>query len=237
MQSKHYQIDTDKLSGTITTAVFQIYYDPQTSSKSQEILISAYRLGSTCCNAVVYPETVLLDARKVTSDHACFVTFDITSAVQAWMANTSTNYGLEIEVSAGHCGRPSSVSFEDAAMFSGYVRTSTADQPNYRPVLFVSSAHSMTDSRRRRRQTLDEEYCESLEPGQPNCCLHDFRLHFANDLGWNWILLPRTVDLNQCSGECPPMWAEESNYTQVFIRKASPLGLIESISENCELYR
>lgn len=217
MESKYYQIETDELSGTITSASFQIYYDPLLSTKSEEILISAYQLSSTCCNVFVHPLTVLLDARKVTSDHACFVTFDITNAVQAWVANPSTNYGLEIEVSSGQCGQLSQAKLGDSALFSGFLQASTAIQIDYRPVLFVSSAHPMADSSgaRRRRQTLDEDYCESLEPGQPNCCLHSFELDLVNDLGWNWILEPRTIYLNQCSGECPLSWAEEANYTQV----------------------
>ena len=221
MQSKYYKLDTEELSfdaiGTITTAFFQIYYDPVASTKSEEILISAYQLNRTCCNALVHPDTVLLDARKVTSDHACFVQFDITSAVKSWVADKSTNHGLEIEVSAGQCGQSSYLKLGHAAQFSGYLQTSTTDRIDYRPVLFVSSSHPMASSirGRRRRQTLDEDYCDSLEPGQPNCCIYDFELNLVKDLGWNWIIQPRTIRLNQCTGECPPTWAEEANYTQV----------------------
>lgn len=218
MQSKFYGLNITDLPSNataITRALLQIYYSPLLTTKSEEILISAYQLTHTCSPSLGYPGTVLLDAEKVTSDHACFIQFDITSAVKSWVTNSSTYHGLEVEVSAGQCDQTSSF-LADAALFSNYLQTSSADSIDVRPALFVSSAHPMSNTRRRRRrQTLDMEYCESLQSGQPNCCIYDFQLDLKTDLGWNWIIQPNMIITNQCSGECPPTWAEDTNYTQV----------------------
>ncbi|XP_062521303.1 transforming growth factor beta-2 proprotein-like [Corticium candelabrum] len=217
-QSKFYEIDIGDLPSNataVTSARFQIYYEPSKTTTTEEILLSVYQLTESCCLSK-YPDTILLDTRKATSDHACFIEFDITNAVKSWAADGSSYHGLEVEISAGQCAQQSSYQVEYSSQFSSYVTTSKTDVVDYRPVLFVSSSHPMSsDAGRRRRQSIDLEYCNSLDPNQPNCCVHDFSVNFKDDLGWDWIIQPKEIASNQCTGECPDTWAQDSSYAQV----------------------
>lgn len=197
--------------------MLQLYYDPAATS-GKEILITAYQLMESCSQTGGY-HRILLDSKRVTSYRSQFVEFDVTRAVRTWTAKRSSYYGLEVEVVNDQC---SDISLPNAStLYSTYLQPSgTAVPRDQRPSLFVMSDFSYFTSwrQRGRRQTLDFDYCGTLDPTQPNCCIRDFRLNLKTDLGWDWIVQPKTINLNQCAGDCPPRWAEDSNYTQVRIR-------------------
>jgi hypothetical protein len=116
-------------------------------------------------------------------------------------------YGLEVEVKTGGCNIYSS--------FLKYIAGKIQRSQN--PTLFITSEvwNSAVTGGRGRRQTLDFDYCNSLSTKQPKCCLRSFRLNFKKDLGWDWIVQPKTISLNQCLGECEPHWGEDVSHVQV----------------------
>jgi hypothetical protein len=129
-------------------------------------------------------------------------------------------YGLEVEVKTGGCNIYSS--------FLKYIAGKIQRSQN--PTLFITSEvwNSAVTGGRGRRQTLDFDYCNSLSTKQPKCCLRSFRLNFKKDLGWDWIVQPKTISLNQCLGECEPHWGEDVSHVQIIneLRLLNPLGSI-----------
>ena len=211
--SKYYRCDASKLPSytVIKRAVLQLYFSP-TTTNGKEIHISVYQLMESCSRKGGY-RRVLLDSKLVTVFRRNFIEFDVTSAVRTWAMKRFTYYGMEVEVKTDQCNDVSRL--RSSTVYGS--SNNTAIPHGQRPILFITSevSNSAVTPTRGRRQTLDFDYCNSLSKKQTNCCLRDFRLNLKEDLGWNWIVQPKMIRINQCAGECRPSWAEDVNYTQV----------------------
>ena len=218
VESKFYQCNSDRLPTTnaaIKTALLQLYYNPLTARR-QDIIISAYQLTESCTRRGGY-NRILLDTKRLTCTRSDYVEFDITRAVKTWATRKSENYGIEVEVVSDGCNR--SPYRYTTTPYSMYLQPNGSNVPlERRPTLFVTSdiGYSVYTTRgRRRRQTLDSRFCKSLHPKNTNCCIRDFKLNLKKDLDWDWIVQPKVINVNQCSGLCPPTWADDANHTQV----------------------
>ncbi len=41
------------------------------------------------------------------------------------------------------------------------------------------------------------------EPGQETCCVHPASVHFKDDLGLSFVVIPSSVEMNYAAGFCP----------------------------------
>ncbi|XP_062521620.1 transforming growth factor beta-2 proprotein-like [Corticium candelabrum] len=231
VESKFYQCNSDRLPTTnaaIKTALLQLYYNPLTARR-QDIIISAYQLTESCTRRGGY-NRILLDTKRLTCTRSDYVEFDITRAVKTWATRKSENYGIEVEVVSDGCNR--SPYRYTTTPYSMYLQPNGSNVPlERRPTLFVTSdiGYSVYTTRgRRRRQTLDSRFCKSLHPKNTNCCIRDFKLNLKKDLDWDWIVQPKVINVNQCSGLCPPTWADDANHTQIInqFRTLNPAGSV-----------
>ena len=211
--SKLYQLDVTRIPSAFTEirrATLQLYYNDDSILTANDLLLSAYQLTESCSRT----DRILLDVKQLSPRlPASFIQFDVTAAVRSWATDVSTYHGLEVEISMGTCSLSSFL--QTPFLYTTFLQlVDVTVTPERGPSLFVTS-QAIKAQARNRRQTLDLSYCSTLQPGHPNCCIYDYKLNFVEDLGWNWIVQPSTIQLNQCSGDCPSTWAEEGNYTQV----------------------
>ena len=55
--------------------------------------------------------------------------------------------------------------------------------------------------RNRKRRMLNFDCTETETSPSKACCRYPMTLNFTG-MGWDWILAPKVVDVNYCSGEC-----------------------------------
>lgn len=66
------------------------------------------------------------------------------------------------------------------------------------PFLMISSSPDRAGKRRLKRSNVD---C-SMSNMQKGCCRAPFEVNFHEDLGWKWIVIPKTFSPNFCRGQC-----------------------------------
>eukprot|EP00118_Oscarella_pearsei_P006170 m.28029 g.28029 ORF g.28029 m.28029 type:complete len:411 (+) comp30531_c0_seq1:2-1234(+) len=241
-KSRFYSVDETQLkaiassSETIKQAQLQIYYNPVSSSSlDYETILIAYQLTVPCSDDSYVNTKRMLDLQHVTSGRPSFVNFNVTKAVQHWL-NSGTTYGIEVQVFSSRQvsvpkeikltalyneAAPSDANKPDVQIdYAGYIKDASDDTPaDNKPTLFLTLEHSVVNDQlqgRRRKRALDQEYCDNLSgPELDNCCIREFYIDFKKDLGWTWIIQPKGFYANECSGECPMYWAEDTNHTQV----------------------
>lgn len=151
---------------------------------------------------------VLIASHDIRTEEDGYVSFDITPGIQHWLQNHNRSSKLDIEVFI-RC--PESVStglqFLPSVKFD-VPYPGSKDTNNAQLVLKVITGEK-TNSRRRTRRELDRgissEYCLA-NPDEINCCLRELTINFREDLGWSWIIAPRTIKTNYCQGLCPAIW-------------------------------
>lgn len=226
--SKFYRLDVTKLpssSADIKSATLQISCNDEATANN--LLLSAYQLTAPCSPV----GRILLDVKRLNTFFAVpFIQFNVTAAVRSWATDISTYHGLEVEISMGACSLVSILQTR-TLQTTLFRLTDVTVTRQFGSSLFVTS-QVIKEEARQKRQTLDLGYCSKLEPGHPNCCIYNYTVNFVEDLGWNWIIQPPVVQLNQCSGNCPSLWAEEGNYTQAMndYKTLNPSG---SVSPCC----
>ena len=67
-------------------------------------------------------------------------------------------------------------------------------------------------ARQRRNTAVNSAYCVS-NPKEMNCCLRSLEINFKRDLGWNWIISPKSYKANYCEGLCPSYWPSATTST------------------------
>ena len=233
--------EMNKIAGsgqTVREAQLEIHYNPISSSSTNygyyETIFVAYQQTVACTDSIYPYAKVVLDMKHIRADEPTYIKFNVTKAVRDWVACTdSKSNGIEIQVfSSRQCALPSSSSLspygqssqslisEASTDYSQSIKVDDDAPMDNRPHLFVVTESSpqskLLRRKRRRRQAVDLEYCNSLSGNEAeNCCVREFYIDFKNDLNWLWILEPKGIWVNDCSGECPLLWAENGNYTQI----------------------
>ena len=140
-----------------------------------------------------------------------YKTFDITPIIAIWLKGWSKG-PLVLEVSA-HCTDTPDCGkhiFDDEIgeklpklVISRKIENDLSEQ---RPKRAVDGHDYSGDNEKVdvSNETLDDGYCKFNET---TCCLHPLRINFPEDLRFNFILLPKSVDINYCLGTCPVSWS------------------------------
>ena len=83
-------------------------------------------------------------------------------------------------------------------------------------IIMVRVPQSQPESpHRRRKRSLDADYCFRRKPDEANCCLRELFIDFRNDLGWKWIHAPTGYYANFCAGACPYLWSMDSQHATI----------------------
>ena len=83
-------------------------------------------------------------------------------------------------------------------------------------VVMIRSPSSQAKSHsRRKKRSLDAEYCFRRKPDEANCCLRELFIDFRQDLGWRWIHAPKGYNANFCAGACPYLWSMDTQHATI----------------------
>ena len=137
-----------------------------------------------------------------------YVSFNVTSALRQWLELVEEPRGrfyLEVSVEDLQTSDERGLlAFQSPAVEISYIdpegQYSTTTQ-------LLLRAHSIDGDRQRRQvQEVEESAYSCSVTSTRNCCKRNLVLDIHRDLQWTWILLPRTLSANFCSGFCPIYW-------------------------------
>ena len=149
--------------------------------------------GSVKDGTLQYFNTKFLDANSISGQ----VIFNTTEAVRSSLEASSPGHTREIILDLDfRC--PSNVSLfvpnfqllkKNAALRITTIKNRNKDK-------------GLQHKRHRRRSDDDSdlEFCSGNKLG---CCLRKFKINFQQDLNWTWVIRPREMSFNYCSGLCP----------------------------------
>lgn len=130
-----------------------------------------------------------------------YVNFNITSALKQWLDWTDEDRGmfyLEVNIEdLQTVNDDGEVVFQSPAIEIVY----TDIEGRYsKTTQLVLRTYSNNDLRRKRQQQEMHNSCSS--EASKSCCKRTLVLDIRRDLGWTWILRPRKLTANFCSGFC-----------------------------------
>ncbi|XP_071961730.1 growth/differentiation factor 8-like isoform X2 [Antedon mediterranea] len=124
--------------------------------------------------------------------------FDAKPLMMEWMKDTDTKYQyIEIEATDG--------------ADNNVVITGPNDRR--RPLLDIAL-------RKRKVRPTPKRICPDV--GRKPCCRHPIVIDFA-EIGWDWILAPRSFKTHYCSGDCSVSFSRFNRHTQLLILNNSPI--------------
>ncbi|XP_076872918.1 bone morphogenetic protein 2b [Brachyhypopomus gauderio] len=212
----------------------QVFGDFTQSNRSIEGLhrINVFEVFRPAQVASEEPLTRLLDTRLVRDSHSRWESFDVSSAVAGWAAQSRPNHGLLVEVL-----HPPGAE-EAKAIRRRHVRVSRSlhgDRDSWaqtRPLL-VTYGHdgqgtALLRSPRDKRQVRRGPKQRRKHPQRANCRRHPLYVDFS-EVGWNeWIVAPPGYHAFYCHGECPFPLADHLNSTNHAIVQT----LVNSVNSN-----
>lgn len=123
--------------------------------------------------------------RKLKDKEQGWISIDVEDLISFWKRrsfNASQNIrdldqNSTLEITCTHCG---------------YIAgEAVGSNKNTKPFIVVD----MTTVKQRKKRSLD------CRPGINTCCRQLLRISFT-DIGWGWILVPHSFDMNYCTGSC-----------------------------------
>ena len=154
------------------------------------------------------PQKRLVDSRLVPLDGHGWETFDIKEALQHWLDNPGTNYGLE--VSCASCILKDTIEF---AVANGSGAEDSVLDSDLAPTLSIFTQDKLILGRRKR--SADEPYDCTRGDGETRCCRYPLEVNFG-EIGWgNWIVEPRSYRAYVCDGSCSPRYKLAHNFASI----------------------
>lgn len=161
-----------------------------------------------------------------------FQAFDITPAVKLWIAREIRGE-VVIEVSISclssfNCAEPNVYGEHPAAVDFLLDSESTEHLP--RLVLVSKNPIEVSNQRRFRRQATGNgvSFCNG---NQSTCCLKPLVIDFEEDLGIDFVFMPKNFPANYCEGVCPLAPGGDLMTPEIFqfltMLKSSPASSIE----------
>lgn len=145
--------------------------------------------------------TTVVSSKNIDIDETGFQAFDLTPAVKLWLLqDIRGNVTLQIFVqcfSSSTCSEPdANGNIPVAIQFKDF------DSKEHAPRIIVTSKNPLETSDRNKRQ-VSGGGVKSCSLNQSTCCLKPLTIHFADDLGLDFIIEPTEFQANFCEGLCP----------------------------------
>ncbi|XP_077452684.1 growth/differentiation factor 8-like isoform X2 [Stigmatopora argus] len=128
---------------------------------------------------------------------------DIKSLLQAWLRQSDTSYGININA------------FDPQGEDLAVTSAGPGDE-GLQPFIEVKILDSPKRSRRDSGLNCDEESAET------RCCRYPLTVDFE-EFGWDWIIAPKRYKANYCSGECEFLHLQQYPHAHL-VNKANPRG-------------
>ena len=140
------------------------------------------------------------------------LTINVTEAI-GWVLELTSGNSIEIKFEMHiRCSQtlPEGTTFiPNFQLFSG---------SNSRAALLtistLQSTPSFTNVRRRKRGFDINSQLTFCTANQLECCLNRLEINFERDFNWTWVIKPKQIAFNYCSGECPLRWGTETRHSQ-----------------------
>lgn len=151
------------------------------------------------------------------------VTFNVTKAVEWWLdfnENNLTNViTFELHIRCSHTLSEGTKFIPNFQLFSRSEGDARLVITTYRKEAGISESTELesTSSRRRKRYDVNSglTFCNT---NQIECCLNAMEINFERDFNWTWVLKPKQIAFNYCSGECPLRWGKSTRHSQLLER-------------------
>ena len=162
-------------------------------------------------------ETV--DTKLVSTNTEEFISLNVTGAIKKWLKVKQVSVGeidLEVlvrcpEILSSYKKLPPLIKFD--------VDEHTASNSSAKLIISFVKPEELVDLSGRRRvkkqvgnMLLDADFCFD-NPNEPNCCVRELNVNFAQHFGWTWVMSPIEYSPNYCTGACPFFWPKFSNGT------------------------
>ena len=161
-----------------------------------------------------YIHAIFVARAIVSLERDGYVSFNISRVIEQLIAGgvKSGRMYLEVEVEKIDSSNPPAIEIAYTDIKGQYSKTTQL-------VLRVNSSKG----RRRRRQVGGMVDPSCTAAGSRNCCKRDLVLNIYRDLNWYWVIRPRTLSINFCSGLCSLNWPTATYHTL--------LGLVYSVQQ------
>ena len=165
---------------------------------------------------VIEGQRYVIEGKYVAISDFGYQVFEITSAAKLWVAK-GINGSVVVEVtvycySSLNCNQavngklPSKVQFLYAS-----------DDNNKSPRVIIISKNPLEVAHRNRfRRQAQGPGVGFCSENETTCCLQPLTIHFANDLGFNFIMEPKSFTANYCEGYCPQVAGTQYLTPQLF---------------------
>ncbi|KAM6427794.1 transforming growth factor beta-1 proprotein [Liasis olivaceus] len=149
-----------------------------------------------------------------------WLSFDVTNVLRVWLASTDIlgRFRLSTHCSCDSKREDLKVEIEGIVTKRGDQGQISRDKQQRPYLLIMAMTPERVDShnhKRRKRSTLDADFCSSQSPEEKNCCVRRLYIDFRKDLKWKWIHEPKGYYANFCMGPCPYLWSSDTQYSKV----------------------
>lgn len=146
----------------------------------------------------IYITSTYLDQESISG----VVELNITKAILLWLdvpEHAQSRMGnIELELRL-RCPEP--LSSNDTFVPNFQFFTESSNESRLYITTYKERTHLQHNAlKRKRRNSEDMTFCR---PSEFQCCLNRLTINFERDLNWTWIIRPKEIPFNFCSGECP----------------------------------
>ena len=199
--------------------------------KTDSVGVEVYIIPPLDNSARAKQQTVtpkLVCSRMIDTTADKIESFDVTSAVQQYASSGQQLQILDMQVVIKTpVSMTSGLSFPPPVKFV-MESAQGGNSTQLIVALLRRDEVSGTNTRRRRSAGVNSTYCVS-NLNERNCCLKPLEINFSKDLGWNWIISPKSYKANYCQGLCPSYWPAATTATSFLIsyRQSNPTAAVQ----------
>lgn len=159
-----------------------------------------------------------IDSRLVSLDKSSWEEFDVSRAVQDWIRDPSSNFGLEITCDNRYRMEQllEFTFWSPAVADKAYHHHHHRLQSNQLPALNVLTQEKRILGRQKRTASASLEQNDCLQgDGEERCCRFPLTINFT-DIGWgDWVIAPLSYQAYYCEGSCPRNYKVAHRYARI----------------------
>lgn len=140
------------------------------------------------------------------------LTFNVSKALEWWLdfstGNKTGDITFEIHI---RCSR----TLQNGALYTPNFQFFTESDKDARLVITTYQRKDVPGGNGRKKRSAPSRGVTFCNPNQIECCLNELEIDFKRDFNWTWILRPKRIEFNYCSGECPLRWGHSTRHSQL----------------------
>ncbi|XP_042241005.1 growth/differentiation factor 8-like isoform X2 [Homarus americanus] len=194
----YFKLNHEQLGNRVKRAILHVWLKPMHSELDRTVPITVYKvsrpesLGGFIRTNEVTTVSESFDARK-----GNWVKIEVYKLLQEWLNKPNDNLGLVVTAYDSQ-GRQVAV-------------TDPNEMPSNAPLLEIHTEE--TRKSRSRRNSGNNFFCTNNKK-ESRCCRYQLVVNFI-ELGWDFIVAPKTYEANFCNGECPFLYAHKYAHTSL----------------------